>query len=71
MTRATIKNVKRKDGKWKIELRNFQQLDAALGRDVLTAFCRCFVHVNRLNSTISCMHAPNLINLRSVSIMPA
>ena len=43
--------------RWKIELRNFRQLDEALGRDVLNAFSRCFVHADRLTSTISCIYA--------------
>ena len=29
----------------------------SLGRDVLNAFSRCFVHVDRLTSTISCIYA--------------
>ena len=43
--------------RWKIELRNVRQLEDALGRDVLNAFSRCFVHCDRLTSTISCIHA--------------
>ena len=41
-------------GKWKIELQNFPELVNALGRDVVNAFCRCFVHSDRLTSIISC-----------------
>src|SRR5262245_35969143 len=54
------------DGKrrWKIELRNFKQLDEALGRDVLNAFCRCFVHADRLTSTISCIFASEKLYTR-------
>jgi len=44
-------------GKWKIELRNFPELDKTLGRDVLNAFCRCFVHLDRLTSITSCTYA--------------
>ena len=44
-------------GEWKIELRNFPKIEEALGRDVLGAFCRCFVHSDRLTSLISCIHA--------------
>ena len=44
-------------GKWKIELRNFPKIEEALGREVLNAFCRCFVHSDRLTSLISCIHA--------------
>ena len=43
-------------GKWKIELRNFPELVKALGRDVVNAFCRCFVHSDRLTSIISCTY---------------
>ena len=44
------------DGPWKLKLRNLARFDELFGRRVLTAFCRCFVHVDRLNSLISCMH---------------
>ena len=43
--------------KWKIELRNFPELEKALGRDVLNAFCRCFVHADRLTSMTSGTYA--------------
>ncbi|MYN63531.1 MAG: hypothetical protein F4X11_00625 [Acidobacteria bacterium] len=43
--------------KWKIELRNFPEVEKALGREILNAFCRCFVHSDRLTSTISCIDA--------------
>ncbi len=43
--------------RWTIQLRHFGQLDQALGRDVLNAFSRCFVHADRLTSTISCIYA--------------
>ena len=55
------------DGVWKLELRNVKRFDELFGRKVLNAFCRCFVHVNRLNSLISCMytseqhHGPNSV----------
>ena len=42
--------------KWKFELRNLGRFDEVFGRGVLTEFCRCFVHVNRLTSVTSCMH---------------
>ena len=32
---------------------NLGRLDEAVGRDILNAFCRCFVHVDRLTSAIS------------------
>ena len=44
-------------GKWKIELRNFPELVKALGRDVVIAFCRCFVHSDRLTSVRSCTYS--------------
>ena len=45
-----------RDGPWKFKLRNIARFDEVFGRGVLNAFCRCFVHVDRLNSLISCMH---------------
>ncbi len=44
------------DGAWELKLRNLRRFDEVFGRDVLSAFCRCFAHVDRLNSLISCMH---------------
>ena len=44
------------DGPWKFKLRNLGRFDEVLGRRVLNGFCRCFVHVDRLNSLISCMY---------------
>ena len=44
-------------GKWKIELVNLRRFDEVLGRDVLKALCCCFVHCDRLTSTISCIYA--------------
>ena len=55
--RPAIKLTGDDNGKWKIELRNFPELEKALGRDVVNAFCRCFVHSDRLTSTISCTYA--------------
>ena len=52
--KSAIKLIEDDTGKWKIELRNFPELENALGRDVVNAFCRCFVHSDRLTSTISC-----------------
>ncbi len=49
--------IEEKNNEWRIVLRNFRELDARVGRIVLTAFGRCFVHADRLNSTVSCMHA--------------
>lgn len=42
--------------RWKIEIQNFDQFTRALGGDVLAAFCRCFVHADRLTSLISCAY---------------
>ena len=55
MPNSTIELVEQGD-QWEIELRNPQDFDNRVGRDVLNAFCRCFVHVDRLNSMVSCMH---------------
>ena len=44
------------DGPWEFKLRNLRRFDEVFGRPVLSAFCRCFVHVDRLNSLISSMH---------------
>ena len=51
-------------GLWKIELVNFQKFEEVLERDVLNAFCRCFVHSDRLTSTISCMYASEQLHGR-------
>ncbi len=37
---------------WEIRLRNPKCFDEVLGRDVLNAFCRCFVQAGRLTSII-------------------
>ncbi len=44
----------RDDGteRWRIEARSFSRLRQALGPDVTNAFCRCFVHADRLTSLI-------------------
>ena len=52
--KPAIKLIDDDPGKWKIELRNFPELEKGLGRDVVNAFCRCFVHSDRLTSIISC-----------------
>lgn len=57
MPNPTIKLIKQANQSWEIELRNPNDFDALVGRDVLNAFCRCFVHVDRLNSAVSCMYA--------------
>ena len=44
------------NGPWRLELRNLKRFDEVFDRSVLNAFCRCFVHVNRLSSLISCMY---------------
>ena len=38
---------------WSIDIKNFGQFQDTLGSDVLNAFCRCFVHSDRLASMIS------------------
>lgn len=50
--------------RWKIELRHFSEFDQVLGRDVLHAFSRCFVHVDRLTSTVSCIYASQQLHGR-------
>ena len=56
MPNPTFELVEQKDGSQEIRLRSPKDFDEALGRDVLNAFCRCFVHADRLNSAISCMY---------------
>ena len=41
------------DTRWKIELKNFAQYRDVLGPDVVNAFCRCFIHADRLTSMVS------------------
>ena len=50
--------------RWKIELRNFERFEAALGREVLSVFSRCFVHADRLISTVSCTYASQQLHGR-------
>lgn len=50
--------------RWKIILRNFGDFEAALGRDVLRGFCRCFIHADRLTSTVSCIYASQQLHGR-------
>lgn len=56
MPDATIKLIGQKDREWEVELQNPKLFDDLVGRDVLQAFCRCFVHAGRLRSIVSCMH---------------
>jgi hypothetical protein len=42
---------------WTIEIRNFAKVREALGADVMNAFCRSFIHADRLTSIISFAHA--------------
>jgi hypothetical protein len=39
--------------RWKIELRDLKAFRQTLGCDVINAFCRCFVHDDRLTSLLS------------------
>ena len=57
MAKPRFERVEQQDGSWEIGLRSLRDFDEVLGRDVLNAFCRCFVHSDRLDSVISCMHA--------------
>ena len=54
--------VEEASGRWKIELVNFQKFEEVLTRDVLNAFCRCFVHSDRLASTATCIDASEQIH---------
>lgn len=56
MSNPTITLVQQDDTHWQIELRNPKGFLDLIGRDVMNAFCRCFIHVDRLDSTISCIH---------------
>lgn len=56
-TTPAIRMTEDTTGKWKMELINFPEIEKALGREVLNAFCRCFVHSDRLTSMVSCIHA--------------
>ena len=38
------------NGRWKIELVNFQKFEEVLTQKVLNAFCRCFIQSDRLLS---------------------
>ena len=40
----------RSNDRWTITSTNFAELHDVLGADVLSAFCRCFVHADRLTS---------------------
>src|SRR5687768_15481005 len=42
---------------WRVELKRFAQFREMLGRDVVNAFTRCFVHRDRLMSMVSFAHA--------------
>lgn len=55
--RPAVKLIGDPTAEWKFELRNFPELDKALGRDVLNALCRCFVHADRLTSMTSGTYA--------------
>ncbi len=40
------------NGEWHIEIHNFEGFREKLGPDLLTCFCRCFVHLDRLISMV-------------------
>jgi hypothetical protein len=61
---AAIELIHDSDEQWHIEIRDFKEVDTILGREVLNGFCRCFVHVNRLTSTISCLHTSEKVHGR-------
>ena len=49
-------------GRWKIELVNFQKFEEVLTRNVLNAFCRCFIQSDRLLSATTCIDASEKLN---------
>ena len=57
MPKPVGQRIEREDQRWEIQLQDLKCFDDMMSRDVLNAFCRCFVHADRLNSTISCMYA--------------
>lgn len=57
MAEPVLKLIEQEDQRWEIELQDLKAFDDVVGRDAMNAFCRCFVHADRLSSTISCMHA--------------
>jgi len=56
--------VQQEGGKWKIELKQFAAFREQLGSDVVNAFCRCFVHADRLQSLISFTYASEQLHGR-------
>ena len=50
------------NGRWKIELVNFQKFEEVLTQKVLNAFCRCFIQSDRLLSATSCSDASEKLN---------
>ena len=53
---------KEENGRWKIELVNFQKFEEVLTRNVLNAFCRCFIQSDRLLSATTCSDASEKLN---------
>ena len=49
-------------GRWKIELVNFQKFEEVLTRNVLNAFCCCFIQSDRLLSATTCSDASEKLN---------
>ena len=52
------------DGPWQFKLGNLRRFEEVIGRPVLSGFCRCFVHVDRLNSLVSCMYTSQQVHGR-------
>jgi hypothetical protein len=50
--------------RWAIELENVDGFESLLGRDVLAEFCRCFVHADRITSTVSAIYASERLHGR-------
>ncbi len=38
------------NGAWRLEITDFPAVRAAMGEELLTAFCRCFIHADRLTA---------------------
>ena len=53
---------KEANGRWKIELVNFQKFEEVLTRNVLNAFCCCFIQSDRLLSATTCSDASEKLN---------
>ena len=60
--KPAFRSKKEANGRWKIELVNFQKFDEVLTRNVLNAFCCCFIQSDRLLSATTCSDASEKLN---------